>query len=308
MRTNNQQHDDLAPLCSTYQLKETLSFLKCSQLKPLQQKLVNNPTDNPTLSVTEQLCSQAQETSSPAPVEDENEEIFHPKNYSYYFDDSDEDSEFEYVLNDSEEDLVSVGSNEGEEDEEDEPLNPITHKPPFWYSNEDPQHIEEIVKTYQETLIQADEYKNRSHQPFVARVRRCNATTGDVFQTYDVVLICNNQRLPDPASPIPEIHEVHLLTSWDEDGIPFKFFILGDDQIRFWERKLEDVEPSYLRCVPDYFGQNSLDIHQSRFVFSSSKQYDDIYYSNMPWINTPFNSFVKPRFYSDDEPEFPRDF
>jgi len=302
MRTNNQQHAYLAPHCSSSKkLKEALSYLKCSQLKP-EQKLVNNPT----ILDTEQVCSKVQETV-PLPAEDENEEIFHPKNYSYYFDDSDEDSEFEYVPNDSEEDLISIGSNDEESDNE-EPLNPITHKPPFWYSNEDSQHIEEIMKKYQETLIRADEYKNRSHQPFVARVRRCNATTGDVFQTYDVVLICNNQRLPDPSSPIPEINEIRLLTSWDEDGIPFKFFILGDDQIRFWERKLEDVDPSYIRCVPDYFGQNPLDISQSRFVFSCSNEYDDIYYSNLPWNSTPFHSFVKPRFSrNDDEPEFPKE-
>jgi len=160
---------------------------------------------------------------------------------------------------------------------------------PFWYTNEDSAHIEAIFKKYLERLVPQTEYLSRSVQPFIGRIARqvSASSTSFVFQTLDEVELCNNQRLVTPNSPLPLIRTIHVVTSWDQDGIPTDFFILDSPEIlNYWEQNLADVPCSYLYCLPDWFNQST---HHTRFIYSSSCDRNIVSYANLPWERTAYH-------------------
>eukprot|EP00324_Dicrateria_rotunda_P004491 CAMPEP_0206158614 /NCGR_PEP_ID=MMETSP1474-20131121/5014_1 /ASSEMBLY_ACC=CAM_ASM_001110 /TAXON_ID=97495 /ORGANISM="Imantonia sp., Strain RCC918" /LENGTH=177 /DNA_ID=CAMNT_0053558791 /DNA_START=51 /DNA_END=581 /DNA_ORIENTATION=- len=130
-----------------------------------------------------------------------------------------EDSTFERVsVNDEEdEDDCNGGFYFGsDEDSSIDPTDslPIPNSLPCWFCNEDPHHVEFVVHNYEEELISENEFQ-RSHQPFVGSICRAIVDLqSQPLQTFDTVLICNNQRMPNPLSPMPSIRTVYLLSSW----------------------------------------------------------------------------------------------
>ena len=146
-------------------------------------------------------------------------------------------------------------------------------------------------------MIQKEEFK-RSHQPFVGSITRCNVTCGDIFQTFDEVEICNNQRL-SPESKMPVIRTVFLLSSWDEDGIPIALCKLEGERINPWYSKVLDEEKSYLYCLPDWHNQG--EVSTTKFVYSTSQSYRPVTYANLPWDRAPFSPCI---FRKNSNPSF----
>ena len=142
-----------------------------------------------------------------------------------------------------------------------------------------------IFKKFTKELIKKDEFQ-RSHQPFIGSITRTNVTCGDIFQTFDEVEICNNQRLP-PGSKMPSIRTVFLLSSWDEDGIPIALCRLEGERISTWHSKIIEDEKSYLFCFPDWHHQG--DVATTRFVYRTSQIYQPGTYANLPWDKAPFS-------------------
>jgi len=230
------------------------------------------------------------------------------KNYSYYF--SGSDNEFEYVPNNessdddanSELEFVTYEQSDCDVDLSDyESVTAETNcqsqlpKLPFWYENEAEDHIKIIIQLYTDALITKREF-SRSSQPFIGCIKRyATQSCSRVFQTFDQVFIRNNQRMPH-HKPMPEIREVYLITKWDNDGIPYEFFELNPEGLSFWANKFRysDVQPSYLYCLPDFYGQRDT-ISATTFVYSSSSEFKEVNYSNLPWDSTPYSKYIKPK-------------
>mmetsp|Transcript_34543 Transcript_34543/g.59214 ORF Transcript_34543/g.59214 Transcript_34543/m.59214 type:complete len:328 (+) Transcript_34543:46-1029(+) len=221
--------------------------------------------------------------------DDEDDDEDDIDSYAYLYDegilDSDTESEFEYVSC-SESTFDSFDNCYDDEN--------ILEKEncscdPFWFNNEEPEHIEVIFDEYTNNLISSDEFM-RSVQPFVGRIERVNASSdSSVFQTFDRVTIGNCQRVPyDKALPI--IREEYCLTTWDCDGIPCKILKLTPKQINFWSNKLCDTPSSFLYRKPDF--TQLKEAKDSKFQLSSSCHFEELTYSGLP--NTgAFSPFVR---------------
>ena len=235
------------------------------------------------------------------------------KNYSYYF--SGSDNEFEFIPNNdsSDDDInsdfefvnyeqsdcdVDLSDYEGATSEfnsQPQYQSQTASKLPFWYQNEAEDHIKLIMKLYTDKLITKREF-SRSSQPFIGCIKRyATQACSRVFQTFDQVSIRNNQRMP-PHKPMPDIREVYLITKWDNDGLPYEFFELNSDGVSFWSTKFRysDALPSYLYCLPDFYDQQDT-INATSFIYSSSLEFKEVGYSNMPWDSSPYSKYVKPR-------------
>ena len=232
------------------------------------------------------------------------------KNYSYYF--SGSDNEFEFVPNDesssedgdvnSDFEFINYEQSDCDVDLSDyESVTPELNcqsqpvKLPFWYQNEAEDHIKLILQLYTDKLITKGEF-SRSSQPFIGCIKRyATQTCSRVFQTFDQVFIKNNQRMSH-HKPMPEIREVYLITKWDNDGLPYEFFELKAEGLSFWANKFlySDVQASYLYCLPDFYGQKDT-IGATTFNYSSSLEFKEVRYSNLPWDTTPYSKYIKPK-------------
>lgn len=233
------------------------------------------------------------------------------KNYSYYF--SGSDNEFEFIPNNesSDDDInsdlefvnyeqsdcdVDLSDYEGAASEfNSQSQCQSVNQLPFWYQNEAEDHIKIIMQLYTDKLITKREF-SRSSQPFIGCIKRyATQSCSRVFQTFDQVSIRNNQRMP-PHKPMPDIREVYLITKWDNDGLPYEFFELNSEGASFWSNKFRysDTLPSYLYCLPDFYDQQDT-INATCFVYSSSLEFKEVGYSNMPWDSSPYSKYIKAR-------------
>ena len=114
-------------------------------------------------------------------------------------------------------------------------------------------------------MINPDE-RTRSSQLFVGKIKRLDATFGSVFQTFDKVII-HNEQISTEFPTLPEDHEVYILTTWDkEEGIPTSLFTITEDKcLEFWRNRVQIKAsvPTYLYCEPHYYAHNE-------YVYSSS--------------------------------------
>jgi len=199
---------------------------------------------------------------------------------------SDDDSEFEYVTSED----YSI---EDISEEEENLLAPANYPlpPPFWFANEDEDHICYIMNRYSATLILPRDRKNRSEQPFISRIKRTNVSTDpDDFQTLDYVTIANCQRMPISNLILPDITAFYCLTTWSiDDGIPIRITKLDGKQTSYWLQKLTCENyictPSFLYCCPDW---NYLVSHReatatdAEYHYYVSSEYNENTYHGLP--------------------------
>lgn len=234
--------------------------------------------------------------------EDDDEDLTYPVgddccvNLQYtYDDDGGDDEENEYS---DEEDNTGrcfvFDFDTGEEVEED------IVEPPFWYGHEEMKQVEQIIEQYHKALVRKEAFGCRSMRAFVGRVKRTRIPA-QVFQTYDIVTLYNNQRMK-PGEPMPEVTVHFVLTLWDaDDGIPSKITTLTECQKSFWMDQSQTIHdaPSYLYCKPNFFTGESM------FSFFSSCEESDVSYAHIPWDETPFHSvtseYIKSNGSEEDE-------
>ena len=151
-------------------------------------------------------------------------------------------------------------------------------------------HVEVVIRNYFDELIDDSEFQ-RSHQPFIGSVCRMKVDfESDPFQTFDTVMVCNNQRM-SPEMPMPCIRTVYLLSSWDADGVPISFFRIPPECVTSWISRTEGQPCSYVYCLPDWFQHSGGPA--TKFVYSTSSRYQEVTYANLPWDKTPFHQCIR---------------
>lgn len=178
--------------------------------------------------------------------------------------DGGDEDEDEDEVNDEDEEANDEDENEDEssnsitsqfydsEDEDFESSDSETEiHPPFWFSHEDPDHIKAIFKCYSEEL-QIDSSNNnhrmcRDSQFFVGSVKRTKVRNIGDFTTMDEVRVYKQSPKP-PGCPLPLDRKYHLLTSWNDDGLPKSVTCLNTQMKDFWSKRALDA--SYLFYLP----------------------------------------------------------
>jgi len=182
-------------------------------------------------------------------TQEESEQIFETQDNgvlseSEMDDDNVDEEESEYELDLSEE-------YESEEEEEEEDDNEDCAQRPFWFSHEDSDHIRAILECYTKELS-ADlnndtRRKNSSKSLFIGAVKRAEVRNKGDFMTLDEVRIYTRVALPD-GCPLPFAKQVHLLTSWNDEGLPKSFSHLDSTMKAFWAGRIQSV--SFLYYFP----------------------------------------------------------
>lgn len=166
---------------------------------------------------------------------------------------------------------------------------------PFWYENEDEEHICCIFEAYSNALIQPHELQNRSSQPFIGRIERFIARCdSESFQTFDCVTICNCQRMPMHNLTLPVMRTDYCVTTYNSDGIPCCINKLTKQQEGYWRSRVMGCPSSYLYCEPDWHNQGT--VQETEFYYSSSPNENDVTYHGLPPMGNfaPFVSVEVP--------------
>jgi len=171
-------------------------------------------------------------------------------------DDKEEDEEEDEEVNSANEDdessdLITSHVYDSEEDFDDSESDSETVIHPFWFSYEEPDHIKAIFKCYSEELQIAHPDNNdrtcQDSQFFVGSVKRTKVRNNGDFTTMDEVRVYRQSPKP-PGCPLPLDRKYHLLTSWNDDGLPKSVTCLNKQMKAFWSKRALDV--SYLFYLP----------------------------------------------------------
>mmetsp|Transcript_7178 Transcript_7178/g.7882 ORF Transcript_7178/g.7882 Transcript_7178/m.7882 type:complete len:226 (-) Transcript_7178:67-744(-) len=126
---------------------------------------------------------------------------------------------------------------------------------PFWFGNEDKEHLLSITKIYTKAL---KINQNRVNHPcfpskFIGRIAR-QVVDADLFQTLDTIDIYLSRKLAPTCLFTPTL-TIHALTTWDEnDGLPTTVFVFPDekraDLLDLWSCRTFEDDPSIIYALP----------------------------------------------------------
>lgn len=223
--------------------------------------------------------------------DDDDGDLGFPENFSTSRRGDDEYDESEYEEEDDESDFVPCSDDEYDDSlefrswtfDEDHEVEEELQEPPFWFGHEDSEHIEAIVKCYEDELVEQPEPCCRSLKPFVGSIARVIVSTSDTnLETFDTVVICNNQRM-EPGKSMPVECTLHVLTSWEtNDGVPESFQEVPPACLEHWAHICSGKESFFLFCEPRFFDVGT-------FCYSSSTTEREVGYAALPWQSTPFD-------------------
>jgi len=156
---------------------------------------------------------------------------------------------------------------------------------PFWFSFEEPSHIERVVKAYSRYLKLNQISGPRQLPNFVGRIERHpveDDSDEGRFTTLDYVVVCRRDKR-QVGSTVTIIEDVILVTTWNEDGVPIHFSTLATTrEQQSWEiKKILDSEPSFLYCIPVW--HSTVD-----YVYQVCSKKRDIGYANEPFNFTKY--------------------
>jgi len=157
---------------------------------------------------------------------------------------------------------------------------------PFWYAAEDSEHIAKIVKEYsREIKVDEDDRTScmrdcRRLPTFIGRVRRIpvfDKNSLDDFTTLDKIEVFRRDIRPC-GSYTTWMTSRHVVTSWDNDGMPDNFIILSNkNQIKEWRSKIIKKYPiSFIYCLPVFQSKTA-------FQYSVEKEKHEVGYANQPF-------------------------
>jgi len=166
------------------------------------------------------------------------------------------------------------------------------NKLPFWYAAEDSEHIAKIVKEYSREITEKDADDRtscirdcRRLPTFIGRVQRIpvfDKNSLDDFTTLDKIEIFRRDIRPC-GSYTTWIMSRHVVTSWDNDGMPDNFIILSNKkQIKEWRSKIISKYPiSFIYCLPVFQSKTA-------FQYSVEKEKHEVGYANQPFNYAPY--------------------
>jgi len=167
---------------------------------------------------------------------------------------------------------------------------------PFWFGNEDSDHIRGIIASYHERLGLDSEcrLRKRCPKPFIGRVSRMRVNSelgSEKLTTLDRVDIYSRDYRPVGFFFTVERRE-YFLTNWNlETGLPEQFIPQKCQlQLDYWaERAVKEERISFLYCLPVYC--------KSEFTYHVSAEEDQVGYSSVP-LNKCFYKFLPKKYVS----------
>jgi len=153
---------------------------------------------------------------------------------------------------------------------------------PFWFSNEDDDHMKMIWNTYMEYLNV--ENRCRCFRMFIGKIKRQQVINqGNMFMTLDKAEIYKKNPSLPLGGKMPLSDTIILLTTWSNEGLPINFMDLSKNEeiLHFWTNRI--IKPKYssiIYCNPvwetdcDYeysVSPNEKDIGYAKEPFSYSR-------------------------------------
>lgn len=129
--------------------------------------------------------------------------------------------------------------------------------PPFWFSHEEPSHLQSICQLYSIFLKIGLEFncKKRTDQRclpnFIGQIHRTalKRDTSCTFFTLDTVDV-HRRDVRLVGSPLTHLNQIQLLTSWDvQEGLPIRHQLLNQCDVFHWRCRSSD-SISVIHCFP----------------------------------------------------------
>jgi len=159
----------------------------------------------------------------------------------------------------SDEEDSDGGENTDQERDNDEGCNHSEQRVPFWFSNEEPGHSHRVVKEYSRFLNLVEPDRGSRQLPtFVGRIERQPVETDQEetnFTTLDTVVIYRRD-MRQVGSTVTAVQEEVVLTTWDDDGVPLKFSLRAEADLRDWQRYHKFSSPSFIYCLPVWYSDD----------------------------------------------------
>lgn len=149
---------------------------------------------------------------------------------------------------------------------------------PFWFGDEDPQHVQRLMGHYEKVLgVDKERVKvKRGDVPFVGRVLRRQVldAKGSDFLTIDAIDVYLNEQVPQ-GMPMTLLRHVHTLTRWDlSSGLPSESTLVSKRETRtHWKPLVRPGIRSWLFCLPHTLVKHS-------FTYSTSRVESPMRHSN----------------------------
>eukprot|EP01080_Neovahlkampfia_damariscottae_P009725 gene9725-1929_t len=116
----------------------------------------------------------------------------------------------------------------------------------FWYSREEPEHVEKIFQIFTEFLKLNENISKNSRVPkkFIGKICR-HILVGDNFETINQIFIYTQENKALDSDMVPK-QIILTKSSWNVDGLPTDIQIIKQD---LYKREGEDT---YLYCLPEF--------------------------------------------------------
>jgi len=163
---------------------------------------------------------------------------------------------------------------------------------PFWFSNEDDDHLKYIWNMYME-FLNVDN-KCRCFKMFIGKIRRQIVENFGALMTLDNIEIYKKSPYCPLGGKMPLHERITLLTTWNLEGLPFIFKDLSNDQqlYNFWAKRAAKFWPSNICCIPVWETKDD-------FEFSVSSDDKIIGYAQEPFN---YSKFIPPK--NEDSDDF----
>jgi len=121
----------------------------------------------------------------------------------------------------------------------------------FWFGNEDPCHVKQILGRYSKELIADRAPNSRAPEEFVGRVKRSIIETDSGFETFDEVQVFQREVVPLGVMQ-NLVKTITFRTTWDlEDGFPITLReIPSGEKEKVVRHLVSSASPSYLYALP----------------------------------------------------------
>jgi len=200
-------------------------------------------------------------------------------------DGEDLDCEFD-SMDDSDLDALYSSSDESEEPESADSQK-AESSVPFWFSFEEPSHIERIVKAYAQQYLLRERGECRRLPNFVGRIERQPVFSENEFTTLDTVQIYRRD-IRQVGSAVSLMEERLILTKWDQDGLPSSFQDLQYHRdVDFWKQRIIfEQHPSFIYALPVWCSN-------ADFYYKVTPDRRDVGYAKEPFN---FTKYIPPHY------------
>lgn len=138
----------------------------------------------------------------------------------------------------------------------------------FWYSREEPEHVNKIFQIYNQKLALNAHLQPNSREPkrFIGKIKRYPINTDPhSFVTIDELIINRRDLLP-LGRTMPTVGRCYLKTRWSYDGLPEHIEHVPKDSEILFSVKLREkcLDVSYMFCLPVFSASDKFEYFSGR--------------------------------------------